>query len=576
MPRSTMPRRTPWIAILEAWLVWLVAAGCGAAGGGAGGAAGPGDDCGCDDDGGTPCPDGQYLIGGRCLGPASNDPRDLCAFTAQLGGGCVDLDGDCYVSGCGAEVDRALFAAFADCDDGRPDVHPGQAELCDGVDDDCDGNTDEGFDVGAECDDGCGTGKLECSVGDPMAVTCSTNAGQSAARDDVEEVCDGRDDDCDGRVDEDCRVDLPAAPGRGTPILCPDLVLAAPAAPAPPLPPDAAVPDAAAPDAAAPEAGPGEASAPDAGPADAAVADAALPDAAAADAGPPPAADPPLVFVEQGRLLALPAGGVSQGTAQPQVLAAGPNLAYPACGPGGLAWLELDPDPGAQACTTPDDGPVRCQAHLWTQATGDVPRDRTGRVLIGPPAIHDGAVLWHAIEGGRLELHRAPLDGGRVENVGENWSDPAPGPGDEVAVREWLGASTGVVLHSLAGHGDLTLRGPRDARPGPPALGADWAVWSLGKPATLWAVPVADAGAGFQVVDLPGDQLSPRVDGARAFWLDTGARSPTLRTLDLATGVADEVARGPLAAPDFTVRDGLVVWIRHDPAGDLLYRHRVE
>ena len=34
-----------------------------------------------------------------------------------------------------------------DCDDDRADVNPGAEEVCDGVDNDCDGETDEGFDT---------------------------------------------------------------------------------------------------------------------------------------------------------------------------------------------------------------------------------------------------------------------------------------------------------------------------------------------------------------------------------------------------------------------------------------------
>ena len=50
------------------------------------------------------------------------------------GATCVDLDGDGYTSiACGGK----------DCDDVDPSVHPGVKEICNGKDDNCDGQTDE-------------------------------------------------------------------------------------------------------------------------------------------------------------------------------------------------------------------------------------------------------------------------------------------------------------------------------------------------------------------------------------------------------------------------------------------------
>ena len=42
----------------------------------------------------------------------------------------VDNDGDAWL-------------ADEDCDDSNPDVHPGAEEVCDGIDNDCDGDVDE-------------------------------------------------------------------------------------------------------------------------------------------------------------------------------------------------------------------------------------------------------------------------------------------------------------------------------------------------------------------------------------------------------------------------------------------------
>ncbi len=92
----------------------------------------------------------------------------------------ADLDGDGYMDvDCGGE----------DCDDSDPDILPGAEEVCDGADNDCDGNTD---DVDA---DGDGAFPEECGGED-----CDDTDDQVGPE--IEEVCDdGIDNDCDGVAD---------------------------------------------------------------------------------------------------------------------------------------------------------------------------------------------------------------------------------------------------------------------------------------------------------------------------------------------------------------------------------------
>ncbi|GMV43126.1 MAG: hypothetical protein AMXMBFR64_48420 [Myxococcales bacterium] len=81
------------------------------------------------------------------------------------------------------------------------------AETCNGVDDDCDGLTDEDFAwsgivVGSACDGTgeCGAGVVQCKT--TTSATCSTNPDGTASQA-VAEKCNGKDDDCDGLTDED-------------------------------------------------------------------------------------------------------------------------------------------------------------------------------------------------------------------------------------------------------------------------------------------------------------------------------------------------------------------------------------
>ncbi|MEE2830338.1 MAG: MopE-related protein [Myxococcota bacterium] len=93
-----------------------------------------------------------------------------------------------------ADIDQDGWNEDEDCNDLDPSVHPEAGELCDGVDNDCDGNVDEGYD-----EDGDGWN----SCGDPGDCD-DLDAGSYPGA--VEE-CEGVDNDCDGEVDEGCPED---------------------------------------------------------------------------------------------------------------------------------------------------------------------------------------------------------------------------------------------------------------------------------------------------------------------------------------------------------------------------------
>ena len=95
------------------------------------------------------CEDGLFCVDGQCVEPGS----------------CEDLDGDGFGPNCHPRTD---------CDPNDSSVFPGAAELCNDVDDDCDGTTDEGR-ACEPCVPSCTPGVDQCS-GDQI-VRCDDSSG---------------------------------------------------------------------------------------------------------------------------------------------------------------------------------------------------------------------------------------------------------------------------------------------------------------------------------------------------------------------------------------------------------------
>ena len=172
-------------------------------------------DCDGVTDEGWPDPDGDGIP--SCLDTDSDadgidDAEDNCPN--QVNPDQVDTDGDQIGDDCDLDLDGDGVANADDCGPADAAINPYEYEKCNGVDDDCDGQVDEvdafgclpfyvdkdhdGYGVGLSTQCHCVSGGVP---GGYATVGGDCKDGDSSIHPNAAEVCDDKDNDCDGATD---------------------------------------------------------------------------------------------------------------------------------------------------------------------------------------------------------------------------------------------------------------------------------------------------------------------------------------------------------------------------------------
>jgi MYXO-CTERM domain-containing protein len=217
-----------------------------------------------------------FTAWGNSVNRANGNQGDRAASTTLVVSYCTpstfyrDMDADGYgnpnQSSTSCTMPPGYITDNTDCNDGDATIHPGAPEVCDnGKDDNCNGIVDQDasgnmtFYRDADADGyGSAASGTTLACAPPTGYVASNNDcndGDAAVHPGATEVCNGKDDDCEGGTDEelapltcgapDCPTTVPACvngvPQTCTPVCPPDAAPPEPDAALPP-PPDAFFP----------------------------------------------------------------------------------------------------------------------------------------------------------------------------------------------------------------------------------------------------------------------------------------------------------------------------------------------